>query len=366
MTVRSAKRLVLYALKYCGGFRLSRVLTRDALRILCYHGISITDEHHFRQTLFMRPETFRSRMEMLTHHGHPVLELDDALNRLYEGSLPPGSVVVTVDDGWYGSLRGAFSVLRELQLPATLYLTTYYAVNQSPVFDVVVQYCFWKTSVPTIDLNGAWGLGGVFELSDPASRQAAAMHVVDYGNRELDRAGRDHLLEEVTRRLEVDLASILRHRGFNMISMDDVVKLSDLGVDVQLHTHRHRLDLSSRDEVVQEIEENRSNLERVLDRKLEHFCYPSGRYHRRIYPWLRELGLKSATTTTAGFCYRSTPALELPRIVDGEGVSRIEFEAELSGILELVRRVRAWLGTARNRTLRRGSLEPAGDKDVMT
>ena len=80
----------------------------------------------------------------------------------------------------------------------------------------------------------------------------------------------------------------------------------------------------------------------MLRRKLEHFCDPSGVHHPRVYPWLRELGLKSATTTRAGSCYRTRPPFALPRIVDGENVHPIEFEAELAGTLELTRRIRRW------------------------
>ena len=95
-----------------------------------------------------------------------------------------------------------------------------------------------------------------------------------------------------------------------------------------------------------EIEENRKRLEPLLGRRLKHFCYPSGVYHPRVYPWLGELGLKSATTTTARLCYRDTPRFALPRIVDGEDVHPTEFEADLSGVLELARRIRAWFRQA--------------------
>ena len=165
---------------------------------------------------------------------------------------------------------------------------------------------------------------------------------MDHDNERLDRAGRDRLVHELGRRLGIDLATIRRDRRFSLIPMSEVRKIAAVGIDVQLHTHRHRLDLNSEAEVAREIEDNRVRLEPLLGKKLEHFCYPSGVHHPRVYPWLRELGLKSATTTVSGFCYRSTSHFELPRIVDGEGVSEVEFEAELAGALELLRRARAW------------------------
>ena len=117
MRTRS-KTALLYVLKYLGGFHVSRFLTRHALRVLCYHGTSTGDEHLFRRTLFIRTEFFRRRMEYLVRAGYPVLGLADAVDRLRNGNLPASSVVITVDDGWYGCLEGMFPVLREVGLEA--------------------------------------------------------------------------------------------------------------------------------------------------------------------------------------------------------------------------------------------------------
>lgn len=79
---------VLYTAKYLGLFRLSRILTRRGLRILCYHGGALEDEHRFSPGTFMTQETFRRRMEHLIDHGYPVLGLEEALARMDDGTLP--------------------------------------------------------------------------------------------------------------------------------------------------------------------------------------------------------------------------------------------------------------------------------------
>lgn len=45
---RAAKLSALRTMKALGLFALSRRLTKHKLRILCYHGISVADEHLFR------------------------------------------------------------------------------------------------------------------------------------------------------------------------------------------------------------------------------------------------------------------------------------------------------------------------------
>jgi peptidoglycan/xylan/chitin deacetylase (PgdA/CDA1 family) len=127
------------------------------------------------------------------------------------------------------------------------------------------------------------------------------------------------------------------------MSPEDLEGLVEEGVDVQLHTHRHTFDLTDRESAQREISDNREKLEPLVGKRLDHFCYPSGAFHPRVWPWLEEMGIRSATTTAVGLCRRETPRYALPRIVDGENVPDIEFEAEMTGTLEIVRRVRARL-----------------------
>lgn len=338
------KIFLLYVVKFLGGFYVCRFLTKKALRILCYHGTSIDDEHRFRRTLFMRSSTFRRRMGKLAASRYNVIGLDEAFDRLRSDTLPSCSVVITIDDGWYGCLEGMFPVLRESGFASTLYLTTYYAEQDQPVFDVMVGYLLWKTNANSVALDG---LKGSFDLSKASAKEAAADKIVAFGNDALDAAGRVRLVTELAGNLEIDYSSLERLQMFRLLPLERVREIAASGVDVQLHTHRHRLSLGNPEEVGLEIRENRERLEPVVGHTLAHFCYPSGIHHPRQFPWLEALGLKSATTTQSGFCYRETERFALPRIVDGEDVHSIEFEAELAGVLESVRRVRRFFARRR-------------------
>jgi len=115
---------------------------------------------------------------------------------------------------------------------------------------------------------------------------------------------------------------------------EEIAALAADGIDFQLHTHRHRLPLD-RDATEREIRDNRAVLAPVARRDLAHFCYPSGEYDARHPP---ALGIASATTTRPGFNYRDAAPLELSRFLDSEDVSDLEFEAEMCGFFELIRR----------------------------
>ena len=306
---------------------------RQRLLILCYHGISLEDEHEWRPALYMTQDQLRGRLRMLRDGGYNVLPLDEAVRRLYAGDLPPRSVALTFDDGMHDFHARALPVLREFEMPATVYLTTYYCDPQRPVFDVACPYILWKGRGRECDGTGLTVDGRRLRLHTPAEREAAIAaiwdHVRDAG---LSADGKDRLMRVLAERLGVDYGHILERRILHIMSPDEVRALPQGLVDVQLHTHRHRTP-AEHDLFMREIDENRRYIAGLAGdgARTVHFCYPSGVYDRQHLPWLREAKVESATTCTPGISSRGDDPLVLPRFVDTAGQSLLAFEAWTSG-----------------------------------
>src|SRR3970040_1656437 len=98
---RRVRRVALSGLRAIGGF--DRIADsswrRNRLLVLCYHGVSLQDEHEWNPELFVTPAFLRRRFEILREKGYSVLPLDEALAHCASGTLPPRSVVITFDDG---------------------------------------------------------------------------------------------------------------------------------------------------------------------------------------------------------------------------------------------------------------------------
>jgi peptidoglycan/xylan/chitin deacetylase (PgdA/CDA1 family) len=89
---------------------------KNGLRILAYHRVS-TD----RDELAVTPTSFRAQMEaLLRAQAHPV-RLDEALDLLAQRPADR-YVCVTFDDGYHDVLDNAIPVLRDLQIPATIFI----------------------------------------------------------------------------------------------------------------------------------------------------------------------------------------------------------------------------------------------------
>jgi len=346
----AGRELLFRISKALGLFGLARRLSPGGLRILCYHGVALENEHTFLPKMFVSAETFEKRLAFLARHRFPVLPLDEAVSRLRQGTLPPGATTITFDDGLYGTYRLAWPLLRRFSMPATVYVTSYYVAKRAPVFGLLVEYLFWRSRKPSLDLSG---LGvpspGMVTLTNPAAKARALDDIVEYGETRCSEQQRSTLARKLAERLGVDYDAVVGGRLFNLMTAEEIRELGAAGLDVQAHTHRHRFPA---DEAVarMELADNRAFLEPLTGRRLEHFCYPSGSWSEQQWPWLTSAGFKTATTCEPGFNYRETPLLALGRFLDGEQISDLEFEAEMCGYKELMRRVRAGL----RRVIRRG------------
>jgi peptidoglycan/xylan/chitin deacetylase (PgdA/CDA1 family) len=334
-SLRLSRRLGLFSRIRDSRWRSQRLL------ILCYHGISIADEHEWNPALYMSPTVFRSRLAALRRGRYNVLPLGEAVDRLYCGELPPRAVVMTFDDGTYDFYREAFPLLQECGYPATVYLTTYYAILNRPVFPVMCSYILWKGQGRSLDGMDIFLRSEALDLITPTDRRAAQALIQDRVTADrLTACEKDQLLVTLAERLGVDYQDLVARRLLHIMNSREVAELSGAGVDVQLHTHRHRVP-AHRELFRSEIGDNERIIRQITGSAPVHFCYPNGHYEPSFLPWLGELGIASAVTTEPGIASRHSPQLLLPRFVDSSRVSPIEFESWLSGAGSLLPRRRS-------------------------
>ena len=79
--------------------------------------------------------------------------------------------------------------------------------------------------------------------------------------------------------------SFTAKRILQLMNAQELAEVATNGIDVQLHTHRHR---TPEEETLfrQEITENRERIRALTGREATHFCYPSGVYRKEFAGWL--------------------------------------------------------------------------------
>lgn len=286
----------------------------------------------------MRRETFERRMKLLKKLGFPVVGLDEAVHKLSTRELPAMATVITIDDGWYGTYLHMHPILRELELPATLYVATAFVESKLQVFNVAIGYVLWRNQDRILQARAIreGALSRDYDLAIPEQRRNAERELIRFGFGYPDFEERQSLWREVCEALDEDWKAIESDRRLAFVDKEELRQLIEDGLDVQLHTHGHRFPSEDRGDAICEVASNREYLNAVVPGDYSHFCYPSGQYEVEQIDDLRTLNVVSATTTKGGLNRHDTSVYELHRLIDSDKKSDLEFEARISGVMELI------------------------------
>lgn len=101
-------------------------------------------------------------------------------------------------------------------------------------------------------------------------------------------------------------------------------------ITIGSHTQRHvNLQATSGTKLRDEIFESKTWLEKVTERPINHFCYPSGKYNQRAIQHVEAAGYTTATTTDPGMSHDGEYPFILRRVRVPGGISLKNFEKNL-------------------------------------
>jgi peptidoglycan/xylan/chitin deacetylase (PgdA/CDA1 family) len=164
--------------------RLSRPPAWTGVRVLGYHRIA--DDGH---DLSVRPDAFRAQVEHVLEAGLRPVRLDRALD-LLAGPVEGRRVAVTFDDAYRDNLTEAVPVLRELDVPATIFVPT-------AIVDGTASYTWYAEPPPALSWEeiGELEAEGLVDFQSHTLTHPRLPHVDDDRARE-EIAGSKRALEE--------------------------------------------------------------------------------------------------------------------------------------------------------------------------
>ena len=221
------KRVLFHCIRLVGGFSIAQRITRKQLRILCYHGFSIADEHELAPYVFMRTETFARRMRILHQRGLTVISLDEAVERLRAGAITSGETVITFDDGWASDLV-VMPILESHGFPACIYITTEHLGAGPEAFNVMLAQMVHRSQRERISLRNLHPeIDGDYEVvRNPA---AATGLLLSAAGKIGSLQERQRLLAPLAAALGLDYAAFTAGGRFRFLSKAEITALSEKG-----------------------------------------------------------------------------------------------------------------------------------------
>lgn len=283
--------------------RVRRSITTPWLTVLTYHRLSQKGHTTVDDGVATPSAAFERQLQMLTE-SFDLVGVED-LRRFVRGAqLPRSPLMITFDDGYRDNHDVALPLLTKYGARAVFFVATDYVERRR---------LFWwdrichvlKTSQRTVlDLRYPRPMRLLLG-PDPEVRARAiaeALRVVkEHFALDLDR-----YLEELGAAADVDISPELERRMVDehLMTWEHVRALRRAGMDVQSHTHTHRVvETLPLPVLIAEMDRSRALLESVLGEPVRAVSYPVGRavgYSAAVRQVVRGAGYELAFSNRAG------------------------------------------------------------------
>ncbi|NIB43127.1 polysaccharide deacetylase family protein [Pseudomaricurvus alkylphenolicus] len=276
----------------------------SSLSILIYHQV-------FEQWDYLHPDEptisqFERQMRVIREHFVP-LSLSRAMELLQENRLPTNAACITFDDGYLDNLTHAVPILQRMGIPATIFVAT----------DFIGDGIMWNDRILEAvrsSKNDSWDLRnaslGVLDMSSPNSRHLAAKHLIKKIK---------HLpTKERTQVVEIVEEFAVPCNKQLMMSRKQLQQLDEFNIEVGAHTMSHPiLNTLQQTDAKKEIVGSKQILEELLQKPVDFFAYPNGRYTEDFdnthVDIVRSSGFTGAVATNWGAASSTTDMFRLPR-----------------------------------------------------
>ena len=314
--------------------------------ILMYHRVSEEDIDPW--SLRVTPQHFAEHLEVLQQHTKPM-SLKELAQAHQEGNICDRAVAITFDDGYANNLHQAKPILEKYQIPATVFVATEYLTNPREFWWDELERIILQTeqlpetlSLTIGDRQHQWQLESFSNYSPEAAWQNRNLPAwsAKSGSRlrfyyelwaklqPLTPAQRQPLLEQIKAWANYQSPTPrLSHRPLTVEELGVIER----GGTIELggHTVSHPL-LSEQPIAVQqaEIEQGKSDLERLLQHSINSFAYPFGAYSSETSSLVEKAGFQYACSTVESSVWRKSDRYTLPRF-EVQDWNKAEFERRL-------------------------------------
>ena len=331
------KKTVLKTIYKIGAFAPFHWANRNNVLILTYHRFS-----REKDPSRVSEREFGEHLEYLKNH-HRVLPLAETIDYLRQGkTVPPNTTVITIDDGYADAYDIGFPVLKKFGIPATVYGVTDFLDGKRWLWTDLMRYVLLNTREDVI--RAEFGATDVVEavLKDDLKRSETANRI-NTRLKKLPNEEKEAKIREIANDLQVRLPE-LPAAGFAPLTWANAREMEVENVRIESHTASHPILTNiGQAELDLEMQMSKKRLEEVLERRVEHFCYPNGSLDKRVRDAAQNAGYVSAVTTAYGFNDARIDRLLMNRI---DALSAIESFAQSASGFEAARQKMFAIGSA--------------------
>jgi peptidoglycan/xylan/chitin deacetylase (PgdA/CDA1 family) len=299
-----------------------------ALRILAYHRVLDDDLSHFpfdEQLISATSDDFRRQMQFLKRHFEVISFADLHECEKAGRPWPRRAAIVTFDDGYADNYTHAFPILKELHLPATIFLATGFLEHHRLFWWDLLAYCFKHSPLSQVHLPEA--AKEPLPLRCPSSRRLAINRVLLWIKSVPDER-KNEFLDRLPELMEVTLPA---DAGHNLqLSWEQVREMAAHGIEFGGHSVTHPiLSNVSAEQLCREVEGSKRDIETNLGAPPIVFSFPNGQSNPAVQDAVLQAGYPFSAAYFAGIANQQDGCHAMPRIPVETDFSFALFQANL-------------------------------------
>lgn len=325
------KQQLLKTIYNFGGFTPFHNLNSRKVLILMYHRFSEKPHPHK-----ISADEFESHLTYLAKHNN-VLSLDEIIEAKRNNlELPPNPTVITIDDGYTDAYDIAFPLLQKYKMHATLYVITDFLDGKIWLWTDLMRYLLMESEAGFFSYEHPNGEIVESDLNNDLQKLEVAGRINSILKKLSDNE-KNFRIREIAESLEVEIPE--KPTGeFSPINWEQAREMDKSFVAVESHTVTHPILPNTNAEHLEfELVQAKDRLEKILERKVEHFCYPNGSLNEDVEKATIKAGYKSAVTTEYGFNNGRTNLFLLKRIDANPNIAN--FAQSVSGFEQIRQRI---------------------------
>lgn len=337
--MEAIKRLLSLTLHNSG--ILSFPFSTKNLTIITFHRIvsEIEKRNSPNSPMMLTTSQFKSIIQKIKKFTNPI-SLNEAYGYIKRNKkIPHRSVVVTFDDGYADNYNEAYPILKEYNIPATIFLATRY-INQNEEWlwwDEIEYYFKQKDELTLPDDNENYSHEFITSLkklnSVKENKKSAISQFIRTTMYTIAKDEKDRFISHIRDKIN-------HSKKHLMLNWEQIIEMGGL-IEFGSHTHNHYfLNSLSVKEIKSEFSQSKDIIEKNTNKKCQFVCYPAGLVNLNIKKIALISDYKAGVTTNISNNSEKTDLFSLNRKDAGyfllnNGINESYFLYTLSSIYDL-------------------------------
>ena len=247
---------------------MKEIIKSIMCRIIYYSGLIKLKSFNLKIIAYHRvhPLYFEEQMNYL-NKNYKVISLREAITKINNKEEIKNTVVITFDDGYVNNYLYAYPILKKLNLPATIYVTSEFIDKH--------KFTWWDKSIH-------------YSLGMEYNNELKKMKIEDM----------NYIIDQKIKKLNINRREVpLKYHFMNWKQLRKIQDVFEIGG----HTIKHQILTNlTLEEAEKEIKQSKKLIENKIRRKIITFAYPNGNYNENIQSIVKKSGYINAVSYNAG------------------------------------------------------------------